>query len=190
MKSFKALVLFFLFCVVLMVSGALFAQSEIYGSCGGKPGTLDRLFTNASKIREKCIDDVYAANKEKTRIEVEELARTYEKLGVELKKVAIKSSVGLVQCAPRAGEPARDLKLIKRCEEVVSSQNAITDRMNELTGWNDRGRPASHSKNINAEITAPCPSPEKLGDLRMAASFNRKLFLTWEECRKTMIDRF
>ncbi len=171
-----------------MVSGALHADTNIYGSCGGKPSTLDRLFTNADKIREKCIEDIYEANKVKTQKELEELSRTSHQLGTELKKVAIKSSVGMVQCSPRPGEPDRDKKLIKRCEEIVAAQNAVIDRMHELTGWNDRGRPSSSAKNVEEAINPPCPTNEKLGDLRMAASFNRKLFKTWEYCRGLMMD--
>lgn len=189
MKRMKTLCLFFFFVITLVVGGALHADNEIYGSCGGKPSTLDKLFTNAAKIREKCIEDIYEANKEKTRKEIEELANTIDQLNAEIKKVAIKSSVGLVQCEPRYGEAARDKKLIKRCQDAVAAQNALIDRMDTLAGWKEKPRPKSDVKNVEDALNAPCPPDHKLSDLRVAATYNRKLFKMWEHCRNLMIDK-
>lgn len=153
---------------------------------------LDSLFKNADKIREKCIDDIYAENKEKTRLELEELARASAALSVEIKKAAVKSTLTVTNCSSARGEPPRDPALVKKCNDLVNMHNAIIDRMNTLSGWNDNGRPKNDAKNdaksIESAITPPCPSKEKMAELRQAAIFNRKLFKTWEYCRNAMID--
>lgn len=193
MNKLYALGYFLLFAIVLMFTGALFGQSSttnIYGSCGAKPNALEKLFTNADKVRQKCLDDAFEQFKEQNRRELDELAKLSTNLSAEIKKVAIKSSVGLVQCAPRPGEPARDKNLIKKCEELVVAHNAVSDRMNELTGWNIKPAPRAEDKNSGKEVLPPCPSNDKLNDLRIAATFNRKLFERWERCRADMMGSF
>lgn len=190
MKKVKTLVLLIIFVIALIISGALNAQVNIYGSCGAKPNTLENLFTNADKIRQKCIEDIYKENREKTLLEIQELATTIEKLNEEIKKYAIKSSYGLVQCAPRPGEPERSQQLIQRCNSLVATQNTLIDRMNTLTGWSDRPAPKSSDANVEQSITAPCPPKEKINDLKIAANFNKKLHKTWERCRLAIIDSY
>ncbi|MBC7428478.1 MAG: hypothetical protein H7336_07700 [Bacteriovorax sp.] len=184
MRKLKTFGLFFLFVVALLVAGVLQAQNNPYMACGARPGILENLFSNASKIREKCVEDIYEANKKKTAKEIEELSVTSDKLGAELKKVAIKVNFNIVQCVPRPGEPARDAKLIKRCEDLVTAQNAVISRMDDLSGWSDRPRKKSSddNKSVQASITPPCPTKEKLQDLQVVRAYNKKLNEMWERC--------
>lgn len=182
MKIIKTISLFLL-ANLLTLSGVLHA-ADPYGSCGTKPGFFDRLINDAEKIRLKCIDDIYEANKEKVRKEIEDLHETSNNIGIELKKVAIKVDFNIVQCSPRSGEASRDPKLVQRCQELVSAKNAVISRIDELMGWNDRPRSRDNNKaNANtASISPPCPSKEKLKEMQVARMFNRKLFQTWERC--------
>lgn len=185
MKRFKTLSIFFIFVVGLLVASALTAKdsADTYGSCGAQPGVLEKLFTNAQKIREKCVEDIYEENKEKTRKEVEELHNTSNKLGAELKKVAVKVDFNIVHCAPRRGDPAREPKLIKRCEDLVKAQNAIISRIDELMGWNDRPVTKVTHQSSESEANPPCPSKDKLKDMQVARAFNKKLYVLWERCK-------
>jgi hypothetical protein len=140
MKKFQALTVFFLFVIALMISGFVHARPT-YEMCGARPGLFDRLLTDAEKIRIKCIEDVYAANQEAIRKEVAELQATSQKLSLELKKVAVKVNYNIVQCSPRTGEPARDPKLVSRCQELVKAQNQVISRIDELMGWSEKPRP-------------------------------------------------
>lgn len=85
--------------IFLTAAYSLHADSPNYSMCGGKPGIIDKLFTGAEKIRLKCIEDVYQANKEKVRKEIEELHALSTNISSELKKTAIKVDYNLVQCA-------------------------------------------------------------------------------------------
>lgn len=150
--------------------------------CGAKPNLLDKFLTDAEKIRIKCIEDVYAAQQEAIRKELQELHETSQKLSSEIKKVAIKSTYNTVQCAPRPGEPVRDPKLVSRCEELVVALNRIVDRMDELNGWSSKPKPKLTDDNTNIAATPPCPSKEKLEEMKPVRMFNRKLYQTYERC--------
>ncbi len=181
MKKPYAMVLFFIFALGLLTSGLLHAVT-VYQACGAKPSFLDRMLTDAEKIRIKCIDDYYEKVKEKVRLEVEALHEAHKKLNVELKKVAIKVEVGRVECSPRRGEAERSPELIKRCQEIVLAQNAILYRIDELMGWNEKPRPQPSANTTPASIVPDCPSKQKLKEMEVSRMFNRKLFQTWERC--------
>lgn len=167
--------------LLFIITTPLHAEGPNYGMCGGKPGVLEKLFTDAEKIRIKCIEDAYQANKEKVRKELEDLYAMNTKLDLELKKSAISIKYNMVQCTPKYGEPKRSAKLIQRCSELVAAKSAVVYRIHELNGWN--AKPIAKKSTItNAEITPPCPSKEKLKEMQVARMFNRKLFVTYERC--------
>lgn len=180
MKKLHAATFFLLFALALVISGLVQARPT-YEMCGAKPGLLDRLLTDAEKIRIKCIEDVYAANQEAIRKEVAELQATSQKLNAELKKVAIKVDYNIVQCSPRNGE-TRDPKLVAKCQELVSAQNGVISRIDELMGWNERPKPKPTDSTATITATPPCPSKQKLEEMKVARMFNRKLFKTYERC--------
>ena len=191
MINLRAFGLLFTFSFLLTLNNTLHADSNdgIYGSCGKKPNLWEKLSSDADKVRQKCIDDIFTANKEKIRLEIEEIAKIMADLSKEISKVAIKSTLTITQCTPRPAEPDRDPKKIKKCNELVNLHNALADRMAILTGWREAGAPKYDDKNANKSITLPCPSDDKMAELRQAATFNRKLFKTWENCRASMIDK-
>ncbi len=177
MTKLKTIALSFLFIFTI----PLHAEGPNYGMCGERPGMINRLFTDAEKIRIKCIEDAYQANKEKVRKEIEDLYAMNTKLDAELKKSAIKINYNMVQCSPKYGEPKRAPSLIKRCEEIIVAKTAVISRINELNGW-DAKPVAKNLKTKNSEVSPPCPSKEKLKEMQVARMFNRKLFVTWERC--------
>ncbi len=142
---------------------------------------LDRLFSDAEKIRLKCIDDYYAAIKKKAEAEMQSLQLTSEKLEVEIKKIAIKHTLTTVQCSPRPGEPERDFSKNKKCSDLVEAKNALIDRMRELDGWNTKPRPSNPTITA-ATLTPPCPNKAQLQKIQGIRMFNRHLFETWERC--------
>lgn len=181
MKKLYALALFFIFALGLLTSGLLQAMTA-YQACGAKPSFLDRMLTDAEKMRIKCIDDYYERVKEKVRLEVEALHESHKKLDAELRKVAVKVEVGRVECSPRRGEPERSPNLVKRCQDIVTAQNAMLTRIDELMGWNERPRPKATPNTSAASIVPDCPSKQKLKEMEVTRMFNRKLFETWERC--------
>jgi len=157
------------------------ADGPNYGMCGEKKDMITRLFTDAEKIRIKCIEDAFQANKEKVRREIDELYAINTKLTAELNKAAIKVNFNMVQCSPKYGEPKRAPHLIKRCEELIAAKTAVIYRINELNGWNEK--PITKNPKVkNTEVNPPCPSKQKLKEMQVARMFNRKLFVTWERC--------
>lgn len=181
MKKPYAMVLFFIFALGLLASGILHAMTA-YQACGAKPSFLDRMISDAEKMRIKCIDDYYEKVKEKVRLEVVALHESHKKLDAELRKVAIKVEVGRVECSPRRGEPERSPKLIQRCQEIVVAQNAMLSRIDELMGWNEKPKPKPNSNTSAVTIVPDCPSKQKLKEMEVSRMFNRKLFETWERC--------
>ena len=71
MTKIYTIAFFFLF----IITTPLHAEGPNYGMCGARPGMINRLFTDAEKIRIKCIEDAYQANKEKVRKEKLEEAK-------------------------------------------------------------------------------------------------------------------
>lgn len=173
MTKIYTIAFFFLF----IITTPLHAEGPNYGMCGARPGMINRLFTDAEKIRIKCIEDAYQANKEKVRKEIEDLYAMNTKLDAELKKSAVKISYNMVQCSQSGRAP----HLIKRCESLLAAKIAVVSRIQELNGWNAKPV-AKNPKVSNAEINPPCPSKEKLKEMQVARMFNRKLFVTWERC--------
>ena len=181
MKTLKNAPLLFFLLSFLMMSTFVAAKTN-YATCGPKPGLIDRLLNDAEKIRLKCIDDAYRASQVAVNTEMAELSEISKKLDIEIKKHAIKIDNNRIQCAPKPGERRRDPKTVARCQELLSAQNLITGRINNLLGWSKRPKPkATDSDAIIAE-TPPCPSKQKLDEMQVARMFNRKLFVTYERC--------
>lgn len=180
MKKSYSLTLLIIFVLALIINGVLYAQS--YESCGTKPGFLTKLLTDAEKIRIKCINDIFDANREKAKKELEELYLLQNSISEELKKVAIKVDYNIVICSPRNGEPARNPNLIKQCHELLKTKNALIDRIRELTEWQEAPITPTDAKMSLDKAAPPCPSKEKLDEIKGVRMFNRKLYQTWERC--------
>ena len=164
-----------------MMSTLVMAKTD-YAICGPKPGFIDRLLNDAEKIRIQCIDDAYKASQQAAMTEAAQLDEISKKLDVELKKSAIKIANNRIQCAPKPGERPRDSKLVAHCQELLSAQNVITGRINNLRGWSKRPKPKATDTNAKIAETPPCPSKAKLDEMKVARMFNRKLFVTYERC--------
>ena len=86
MRKTKAFVLFFLFVLALIITGAIQAQNNPYMVCGVTQNTLNKLFTNAQKIKEKCLEVNHESNKAKSAKKAQELSHTNSRMGSELIK--------------------------------------------------------------------------------------------------------
>ena len=181
MKTVKKIPLF-LFVLSTVLTSILVEAKTNYAVCGPKPGLIDRLLNDAEKIRLKCIDDAYIASQKAVNTEVAQLQEISKKLDIEIKKTAIKIDKNHVQCAPKPGERSRDPKTVARCHELISAQNVITRRINNLLGWSKRPKPKTSDSNASIAETPPCPSKQKLDEMKVARMFNRKLFVTYERC--------
>lgn len=169
-----------LFCLLLQ-SFTAFSVDNIYGSCGARPGVLESFFTQAKKIREKCVNDIYEAEKKKTQKEIDDLYATNKVLDEELKKVAYKVDYAMVRCHPgrgEAGNPARE----KKCSDIVETKNNIISRIDKLMGWDARPQPKAEENITAAKIAAPCPSQDELNKMQSVRYFNKALYQTWERC--------
>ena len=169
-----------IFVLVMQLISTSFATT--YENCGTRPGLLERLISDAEKIRTKCIDDIYEANKKKVQKELDELHQANLLLSDEIKKSAIKVNYNIVICSPRKGEPARSPELISRCNELVNAKNAIISRIEEITEWESKRPVISPTKATPEHIVPPCPSKENLKKIQSVRMFNRKLYKTWERC--------
>lgn len=168
----------FLFAISMMTSGLVHAEAN-YAMCGARPGLLERLISDAEKIRIKCIEDAYKANQEAVRVEVAQLIETNKKLTAEIKKVAVKVEYNRVQCE---GGASRSSKTVARCNELLKAQIAVVKRIQFLMGWSERPKPKPSDKDATITATPPCPSKAKLEEMKVARMFNRKLFVTYERC--------
>lgn len=160
---------------------SLFA-ADIYGSCGARPEVLEGLFTQAKKIREKCIDDIYEEQKKQTQKEIEDLLAMNKALDTELKKYAYKIEYNLIRCRPTNGDAVNPVRE-KKCREIVDTQNSILRRVDTLNGWNIKPAKKESTQNISVEsLTPPCPSQDELKKMQVARMFNKKLFQTYDRC--------
>ncbi|MDO9182228.1 MAG: hypothetical protein Q7U04_07455 [Bacteriovorax sp.] len=174
----KIIILFFF----LTGQNATLQASEIYAVCKGKPSTFERLFTDATKIREKCIKDIYDEEKRKTEQEIEALYALNKSLDIELKKVAYKFDYNLVRCRAEGDEKANDSRT-KKCGEIVTAKNSILTRIDKLNGWEIKPDFRDVNKDANLDsLKPPCPSQEELNKMQAGRYFNSKLYKTWERC--------
>jgi len=168
-------------CSVFFLSYPLHSADNGYGYCGAKPGALESFFTQAEKIREKCISDIYEAEKKKTQKEIQDLYAANKAIDAELKKVAYKIEYSMVHCnSPRGGTPnsARE----KKCNELVQAKTHVVSRIHKLMGWEARPIPKAHENVSMEKMEAPCPSQAELNRMKPVRYYNRKLYTTWERC--------
>lgn len=156
-------------------------QAVDVSMCGGKPGILENLFTNAKEIRIKCINDAYEANQRRVISEANELDKLQEQLKQELQKVAYTFSYTMIRCSPPAGQ-AQNPERTKKCQELNEARNAVIGRMDKLMGWKDLPLPPQREETTNEQITPPCPSKDDLQKLQVARAFNKRVYQTWERC--------
>lgn len=174
----KKLIIFF---AILHLASTSFAADNIYAQCGNKPGVLESFLTQTSKIREKCINDIYEAEKKKTEKEIDELYAANKLLDGELKKIAYKIEYNVVICHPARSEkadPARE----KKCSELVDAKNNIITRIDKLMGWEKKPKPKNEDNVTSENIAAPCPSQVELNKMQAIRYYNKKLYQTWERC--------
>lgn len=170
-----------LMTITLLLSFASFADENPYGSCGKKPGALEGFFTQAKKIREKCINDIFEAEKKKTEKEIEDLYAANKALDEELKKVAYKVEYNMVLCHPPRGEQGNPVRE-KKCSEIVQTKNNIVSRIDKLMGWEKKPLPKVEDNVAVESMAAPCPSKDELNKMQAIRYYNKKLYQTWERC--------
>lgn len=182
--SYKALLIVF---AILSTSQSAFAGKNIettslpnYSSCGTKPGVISKLISDADEMREKCINDVYREYLEERDKEVRELHEYSKYLEQEVKKVAVKATIMLVDCGV---ETKRKPELVFRCRQLNAERNAVISRIDRLMGWDQNFRTAA-AKNVPAKDlpAPPCPSSTELNEIKGIRYFNKKLYQTWERC--------
>lgn len=151
-----------------------------YGSCGPKPGILSRLISDADKMREKCINDVYLDYLEVRDREVRELHEYSKYLETETRKVAVKVTMIMVDCGV---ETKRNPQLVIKCRQLNAERYAVISRIDRLMGWDQQFKSAA-ATNVPAKDlpTPPCPSSAELEQIKGIRYFNKKLYQTWERC--------
>lgn len=173
------------FILLTLISFQAFANSEDYLQCGPPPGLISRLLTDAEEIRIKCIDQIYEANQEKVRKEVQSLSEVSKQLDEEIQRTAITRSHGMVQCVPSRGQ-TRDPKLVKRCQDAVANRAAVIDRIDRLMGWKQtytRSSSDSKESRMKGPQEFPCPSPQEMEKMRVARAFHKRLNEMWTRCQ-------
>jgi phosphoribosylanthranilate isomerase len=151
--------------------------------CGPKPSKLSSFFTDAEKIRIKCIENAYELEKKLRDEEVRQLDLIQKQLETDLKKVAYKVSYAIVQChSPKNDWP---IKKTEECQKINQQRNAIISRIDHLMGWDEPFK-NKIQKNVQTELAnnleLPCPNDEELQKIQSVRYFNRKAFKTWERC--------
>ena len=178
---FKLLSLF----AIMAFSSLALAQD--YMTCGPKPGLISSLLSDAEKIHQKCLDQVYEENRAKVLREVAALQEVRIQLDEEIKKTAIESTISTVQCAPKRNQ-TRDPQLVKRCQDAIRAKNKVVDRIDKLMGWKDQyARPKAETASTNQSQRKdtseyPCPSKAELDEMRTARVFNKRLNEMWTRC--------
>jgi len=168
-----------LFLIIFSIS----THAADISMCGPKPSRLSSFFTDAEKIRVKCIESAYELEKKLRDEEVQQLDLLQKKLEIDLKKVAYKVSYAMVQCS----SPDRDwpVKKTEECQRINQQRNAIISRIDHLMGWDEPFKSKIQQKaneDLGRNIELPCPSEEELQKIQSVRYFNRKLFKTWERC--------
>lgn len=186
MKKFWGISLLFL--LTHSPSGAVADQVDV-SMCGARPGLLERLLTDAEKIRIRCIDQAYEENRQKLLDEAIALDELQKSLKSELEKVAFEYTAFTLRCHPNRGQVA-DPERTKKCQEINLARNTVIERMNVVMGWNERPRPSNQSNPTAKDLTPPCPSKEDLLKIQPVRYFNRKLYQTWERCVTLSPEKF
>lgn len=175
----------FLFLLSLIgLSQLVFAEDVML--CGPKPGVLTSLLTDAEKIHQRCLDQIYEENRNKALREVKALQEVQVALDEEIKKTAITSTISTVQCVPSRNQ-TRDPKLVKRCQDAVRARTGVITRIDKLMGWQRNyprpdARTSSTSSQPRERTEFPCPTPAELQEMQTARVFNRRINEMWMRC--------
>lgn len=175
-----------LFLIAVMFVASVEAQVKTkttgpnYGSCGPKPNMFSRLISDADKMREKCINDVYQEYLEARDKEVRELHEYSKYLESEVKKVAVKVTMILVDCGV---ETKRNPQFVLKCRQLNAERNAVISRIDRLMGWDESFRTAA-SENVAAKDlpSPPCPSSTEMERIKGIRYYNKRLYQAWERC--------
>lgn len=168
------------FFYIIYFSTALAADISM---CGAKPSTLSSFFTDAEKIRVKCIEAAYKKEAELRDLEVRQLDDLQKKLEIDLKKVAYKVEYARVECtSPDRTWPA---KKTEACHLITQQRNAIISRIDHLMGWDEpikRKINTTESIDTTSNFEVPCPTDTELKKIQSVRYFDRSLYKLWERC--------
>lgn len=153
------------------------------GACANnRPGIISRLSTEADKMQEKCLVDVYNEYLSKRDEELRQLTDYSNHLNTQLKKVAVKVNRIMVDCGFQA---KRKAELVFRCRQLNDERINLSYRIDRLKSWDDEFKKAVENKVAVKDLPAPpCPTTFDLIKIKGLKSYNRKLHLAWENCRK------
>lgn len=181
-KIFLFLMVFINLCLITKdIAGADLLAGPNYSNCGPKPGLMERMLTNADKIRAKCVESVYEEYLKARDKEVEELSLYAKHLAEETKKVAVKATLLIVDCGV---ETKRSMNLVIKCRQLNAERNAVLARIDRLMGWDQSFK----SKAVDPKVdlldlpTPPCPTSLELEQIKGIRYYNKKLYQTWERC--------
>lgn len=151
-----------------------------YSGCGNRPGVVSKLVSDADKMYEKCIVDLYEeyqASRDREARVLSEYSRHLEK---EIKKVSLKFNKMIVDCGV---ESSRKIELVLKCRQLVSERSAIVSHIDALTGWDDKFKDAVKEKVPVNKLPSPaCPTSAALQKIKAVSSFNKNFNQTWERC--------
>ncbi len=149
-----------------------------YLQCGKKPGRLTSFISDAGKMYEKCINDVYETYNKRVQEELNLLQTYQNKLRANIKKTAFKDSYAITDC----GKPDRG-ENYKKCNEYLRTYHLILDRIRYLSGWNDNFGEKKKAKDDITVRPYECPSEEVLEQMRAARVFDGKIYDKWMNCK-------
>lgn len=174
--------------LLIVLSLSTFANDDI-AQCGATPNFLTDLFTNASHVREICLETIKQENKKKKAAELAQIQNTLKEVDKRLDEVAYSNSETRVYCEPRSSNQDPDQERTKKCRELLASKNALIARMDYLMGW-DRRLARAPEKLSAQDIQLDCPSTDELKKIRAVRYFNRNLYQSWEKCVTLRADDF
>lgn len=151
--------------------------------CGARPNVLSRFFTDAEKIRVKCINDAFDLEKKLRDDEVQKLDIIQKKLDLDIKKVAYKSTLTILLCDNE--DHTWPKNKIEECHRLNEQRNAVISRIDHLMGWDipmKSSLKSSPESIQNNQVEVPCPSAEELQKIQGIRYFDKKAYKTWERC--------
>lgn len=178
--------MFKFFFLLAFMGFSQFVSAEDVMLCGPKPGVISSLLSDAEKIRQRCLDQVYEENRAKAIREVHALQEVQVKLDEEIKQTAISSTISTVQCVPNRNQ-TRDPKLVRRCQDAVRARTGVIARIDKLMGWQrNYPRPDARATSSNSQSKErtefPCPSHAELQEMQTARVFNKRINEMWMRC--------
>lgn len=154
--------------------------------CGGKPSVFERLLTNAEEVRLKCIDDYFAAQKEKNARLAAELSAAIKMQKQVLRQSAYEADKALltVSCAFPASIPSAKQKT-EQCRKELALYQGLIAQLDHLMGW-DRAltkRTQGSAEEIRESLELPCPDEQTLNKIQPIRYFKKNLYKVYERCR-------